>query len=160
IFQEIVNLHTGEALVFCPTAVLDMSEPPSGPMRIKDLYQALGDSYFKIRIRKRISEDGGKSIMANDKLLNIPEITSSTSDRSSSLRTVTSEPEQSRGCSKSASEASRRQSALGAKSPDPNVLSQARSRGRNDPAVYKTMQKNSTQPSSHFEGDGDAISRA
>jgi len=54
LFDEIVRLSTGEALVFCPTAILSMGS--SRP-------QSLRDSYAKVTIRDRISADGGQSIL-------------------------------------------------------------------------------------------------
>ena len=56
IFAEIVKLESGEALMFCPSAVLDLveGEAPS----------KLGMEWLKIRVRKRITEDGGRSILA------------------------------------------------------------------------------------------------
>ncbi|KAJ9653189.1 hypothetical protein H2198_007600 [Neophaeococcomyces mojaviensis] len=54
LFREIVRLGTGEALVFCPTAVLSV---PLGRPKL------LQDSYAKVRIRDRLSADGGQSIL-------------------------------------------------------------------------------------------------
>lgn len=86
IFQTIISLETGEALLFSPTARLDVGveagstkdgstkdrskEDESTKDETKSLQQPipkqLKDSYIKIRIRKRITTDGGKSIMASD----------------------------------------------------------------------------------------------
>ena len=56
IFAEIVELEPGEALMFCPSAVLDWieGEAPS----------KLGMEWLKIRVRRRLTEDGGRSILA------------------------------------------------------------------------------------------------
>ena len=56
IFAEIVELEPGEALMFCPSAVLDRveGEAPS----------KLGMEWLKIRVRRRLTEDGGRSILA------------------------------------------------------------------------------------------------
>ncbi|KAK5943996.1 hypothetical protein PMZ80_003277 [Knufia obscura] len=59
VFQKIVQLSTGEALVFCPTAVL--SETGGRP-------DVLRDGYFKLNVRYRISADGGQSILPSDVL--------------------------------------------------------------------------------------------
>ena len=64
LFQDIVALKTGEALVFSPTAMIDVDEAGHA--------EALGHQFFKMRVRKRLTADGGKSIMASDKS-NVPE---------------------------------------------------------------------------------------
>ena len=81
IFETIVGLQTGEALLFSPTAILDLQkearskegESAAGENKgdgIKPLQQPtpkqLQGSYISIRIRQRITADGGKSIMASD----------------------------------------------------------------------------------------------
>ncbi|KAL8736881.1 MAG: hypothetical protein Q9181_002247 [Wetmoreana brouardii] len=55
IFQAIVNLETGQALLFSPLAMLDLTE--FGP-------QKLGLRYVKMRVRKRLTADGGRSAQA------------------------------------------------------------------------------------------------
>lgn len=55
IFRTIVNLETGQALLFSPTALLDVTD--SGPKK-------LGTRHVKMRVRKRITADGGKSVSA------------------------------------------------------------------------------------------------
>jgi hypothetical protein len=85
LFDQIVKLKTGEALVFCPTAVVDVVPnddilevdiPGSGitsveptisssvsnqtEMKVKEL----GSRYIRLRIRNRITMDGGRSILA------------------------------------------------------------------------------------------------
>ena len=62
LFESIVGLETGEALVFAPTAVLDVSD-------IDGTAQPMNHNHFKIRIRKRLTADGGKSIMASDNIV-------------------------------------------------------------------------------------------
>ena len=56
IFAEIVELEPGEGLMFCPSAVLDLveGEAPS----------KLGMEWLKVRVRRRLTEDGGRSILA------------------------------------------------------------------------------------------------
>lgn len=52
-FAEIVKLSTGEALVFCPTAALEMNSGKPVPLQ---------DGVVKITVRDRISADGGQSM--------------------------------------------------------------------------------------------------
>jgi hypothetical protein len=60
LFYRIVNLRVGEALLFSPGAVLGTtSESPSSPELSR-----LGAGYLGIRIRKRLTEDGGKSVLS------------------------------------------------------------------------------------------------
>ncbi|KAI4650520.1 hypothetical protein J4E93_002876 [Alternaria ventricosa] len=56
LMQEIEGLATGEALVYCPNTVLAQNDDGS-------LVKATG-RLLKINIRKRITQDGGESIMA------------------------------------------------------------------------------------------------
>jgi hypothetical protein len=67
IFRTIVGLKTGEALVFCPAAMLDVRETVAKAPWPQLEVQELQDAYIKIRIRDRVTADGGKSIMASDK---------------------------------------------------------------------------------------------
>ncbi|MCJ1308201.1 hypothetical protein MMC25_001854 [Agyrium rufum] len=75
IFHTIVNLDTGHALLFAPSAMLDVveEEPDKTPAIGNELgkggtanlrAQKLGMGYVKLRIRKRITVDGGRSIMS------------------------------------------------------------------------------------------------
>jgi hypothetical protein len=59
IFNEIVKLKVGEALLFSPSAVMGVEEE-EGTYRLKKL----GAGYLKIRVRSRLTTDGGKSVMA------------------------------------------------------------------------------------------------
>ncbi|EXJ92553.1 hypothetical protein A1O3_01105 [Capronia epimyces CBS 606.96] len=59
LFEMIVGLQTGEALVFCPSALLDVG---GGDV------DRLKDAFIKIAIRSRVTVDGGKSIMASDEM--------------------------------------------------------------------------------------------
>lgn len=56
IFAQVVRLRVGEALLFAPSAVLGVAED----FRPKKLNHGV----LKIRVRKRLTADGGKSIMA------------------------------------------------------------------------------------------------
>lgn len=61
VFKTIVRLRRGEALVFCPKAYLDVAVDGS---RIE--YRPLQDGYARVKIRPRITADGGRSIVASD----------------------------------------------------------------------------------------------
>ncbi|KAF5570113.1 P-loop containing protein [Fusarium pseudoanthophilum] len=63
LFSYIVSLETGEALLFCPNALIGIGAAGASNS-IPSLIQ-LGSSTMKVRIRKRITADGGQSIMAN-----------------------------------------------------------------------------------------------
>ncbi|KAJ4027833.1 hypothetical protein NW752_000078 [Fusarium irregulare] len=56
LFSQIVELKTGEALLFCPSALVTTGITGHGK---------LGNGAMKIRVRQRVTEDGGKSIMAD-----------------------------------------------------------------------------------------------
>lgn len=66
IFRTIVSLQTGEALLFSPTALLDIGVQDSANTFAQHHLEKLKDSYIKLRIRKRITADGGKDIMASE----------------------------------------------------------------------------------------------
>ncbi len=57
IFLDIVNLRTGEALLFAPNGAMTIDS--------ENRSQRLGFSYLKIKVRARLTVDGGKSIMSN-----------------------------------------------------------------------------------------------
>ena len=57
LFAQIVELRVGEALLFAPNAVLDVSG-------ISGRVKKLSNGVLKVRIRKRVTEDGGRSVMA------------------------------------------------------------------------------------------------
>jgi hypothetical protein len=61
IFSEIVKLRAGEALIFSPSAMVGLEKGPDGERGMK----RLGAEYLKIRVRKRLTTDGGKSVMAS-----------------------------------------------------------------------------------------------
>ncbi|KAH7261681.1 hypothetical protein BKA59DRAFT_447931 [Fusarium tricinctum] len=63
LFTHIIELGTGEALLFCPSALVDAGT--TGISNLEASFVQLGSSTMKVRIRKRITEDGGRSIMAN-----------------------------------------------------------------------------------------------
>ncbi|KAL3457469.1 hypothetical protein BJX64DRAFT_295906 [Aspergillus heterothallicus] len=57
LFNEIVDLRVGEALLFSPSAVLC-----TGPL--EGTLKRLGSGYMKIKVRNRLTEDGGRSILS------------------------------------------------------------------------------------------------
>ena len=59
LFAEIVRLDAGEALVFSPAAMLDVAARGGGLEPVK-----LGSRYIKMRVRKRMTADGGRSVRA------------------------------------------------------------------------------------------------
>lgn len=61
LFEKIVALDAGEALVFSPSAMLGVDSRDGGgnPRMLK-----LGTRYIKVRVRQRITADGGRSILA------------------------------------------------------------------------------------------------
>ena len=72
IFTEIVKLGIGEALLFSPAAMLKIgssnihtyNDNKEGETAEKILPEKLGTHWAKVRVRMRLTEDGGKSIMA------------------------------------------------------------------------------------------------
>ena len=59
IFSDIVSLGTGEALLFAPNALVATNSLLSHVNS-----QRLGFSYLKVRIRTRITADGGRSVLS------------------------------------------------------------------------------------------------
>lgn len=59
--DEVAGLEVGEALMFAPSAVVGVDLNDDGCMGLR----RLGVGYIKIRLRKRLTMDGGKSVMAN-----------------------------------------------------------------------------------------------
>ena len=62
LFETIVSLTTGQALVFCPSAMLDVSD---------NEVLRLNDSFIRVRIRDRVTTDGGRSMCASDESQNL-----------------------------------------------------------------------------------------
>lgn len=61
ILKQIVELDAGQALVFSPSAMLGVDDQDgNGSPRM----QKLGTQYIKVRVRQRMTVDGGKSILA------------------------------------------------------------------------------------------------
>lgn len=67
-FETVVALRTGEAFVFSPDSVLDVVNASIGIWDTEMSLKPLLATSVKVRIRNRISTDGGKSIMASDKI--------------------------------------------------------------------------------------------
>lgn len=61
IFKQIVNLEAGQALLFSSSAMTGV-DTKADANRMK--MQKLGVGYLKIGVRNRLTEDGGRSIMA------------------------------------------------------------------------------------------------
>jgi hypothetical protein len=59
IFEKIVRLGTGEALVFAPSAMLAIC----GLSRSSTTETS--GSYVRVKVRARLSEDGGRSVLAD-----------------------------------------------------------------------------------------------
>ena len=56
IFAEIVDLEPGEALIFSPSAMLELVQG--------EISGKLGMGWLKVQVRRRLTEDGGRSILA------------------------------------------------------------------------------------------------
>lgn len=73
LFRKIVSLRTGEALLFAPSAAIGVKNVPDENLdgdsddstddERKEVVR-LGHGVLKIRVRKRVTQDGGQSIMA------------------------------------------------------------------------------------------------
>ncbi|PVH96646.1 hypothetical protein DM02DRAFT_644668 [Periconia macrospinosa] len=59
IFEEIVRLETGEALLFAPSAMQAI-----GGVSRSSMAKTSG-SYIRVKVRARLSEDGGRSVLAD-----------------------------------------------------------------------------------------------
>jgi hypothetical protein len=59
VFNEIVKLRVGEALLFSPSAIIGVKEGRPSPLTM------LGVNYMKILVRKRLTVDLGGSVRAD-----------------------------------------------------------------------------------------------
>ena len=60
-FKRVVSLDAGQALLFSPSAMLKVDKlAVDGSLRIIKL----GTGYVKIWVRKRLTADGGRSVLA------------------------------------------------------------------------------------------------
>ncbi len=72
IFSMIVRLKTGQALIFAPSAILAVQDSVAIPAedarhsseKRRPSAKSLGRGVLKVRIRNRMTSDGGRSIMA------------------------------------------------------------------------------------------------
>ena len=55
LFSRILNLRVGEALLFVPSAILERDD--------KGTSSTLGSNLLQVQVRKRLTWDGGKSIV-------------------------------------------------------------------------------------------------
>lgn len=67
--SEIVELNVGEALLFAPSAMLQVIDLTEEEKKNEEVVHSrrvkkLGVEYLSVRIRARVTVDGGKSIMA------------------------------------------------------------------------------------------------
>ncbi|GKU22006.1 unnamed protein product [Fusarium langsethiae] len=62
LMTHIVELRTGEAILFCPSALIGTSKASD---LLPTIFRRLANGRMKIRVRFRLTEDGGRSIMAN-----------------------------------------------------------------------------------------------
>lgn len=60
LFETIVKLRTGQALMFSPTALTELPASYGQPV------QLLGNGYLKVSIRKRLTADGGRSMASSE----------------------------------------------------------------------------------------------
>jgi hypothetical protein len=65
LFSQIVELGTGEALVFAPSAIVSLKSQSCLGQETKVTPRKLGHHVLRVIIRDRITADGGKSIMAS-----------------------------------------------------------------------------------------------
>ena len=67
LFSEIVSLKVGEALVFAPSAIVGVEKPKEetpGETAALGTIRRLAHGVMKIRVRNRVTADGGLSVMA------------------------------------------------------------------------------------------------
>lgn len=64
IFGQIIRLNVGEALLFAPSAMLAVSETTDAADKAKWKIEKLGLDYLHVRVRNRITLDGGRSVYA------------------------------------------------------------------------------------------------
>ena len=60
IFSDIVKLKVGEALMFSPNAMVGLRENTDGSTEI----QRVDFGYLKVKVRQRLTSDGGRSVLA------------------------------------------------------------------------------------------------
>ena len=69
VFNKIVRLRVGEGLLFAPSAIIGIRdgkrEHEADGSNDELEMKKMGVGYLKIKIRSRVTEDGGKSVLAN-----------------------------------------------------------------------------------------------
>ncbi|RAH70357.1 uncharacterized protein BO66DRAFT_451249 [Aspergillus aculeatinus CBS 121060] len=60
LLNQIVDLQVGEALLFSPSAIIKASASEAGDLK----FHRLGAEHLRIRVRQRITSDGGKSVLS------------------------------------------------------------------------------------------------
>lgn len=65
IMREIVDLNVGEALLFAPSAMLQVDRLTDEKNNSSQRVKKLGMEYWSVRVRARVTVDGGRSIMAS-----------------------------------------------------------------------------------------------
>ncbi|KAJ2998735.1 hypothetical protein NUW58_g228 [Xylaria curta] len=65
LFSQIVELGTGEALVFAPSAIVSLGQQSISGREPKTVPRKLGHHVLRAIVRRRITADGGRSIMAS-----------------------------------------------------------------------------------------------
>jgi hypothetical protein len=60
LFNRIVRLRVGEALLFSPSAIVGMTLRDDGDVG----FRRLGAEYLAVRVRARLTLDGGKSVLS------------------------------------------------------------------------------------------------
>ncbi|KAI1123028.1 hypothetical protein F5Y10DRAFT_286534 [Nemania abortiva] len=65
LFSQIVELRTGEALVFAPSALVSLQGEDSSEQGHKVIPKKLGHHVLRVVMRARLTADGGRSIMAS-----------------------------------------------------------------------------------------------
>lgn len=68
IFKLISSLNEGEPLLFCPSAMLDTENVKGSDGKIREKVQKLGLRFVKMKVRQRLSADGGKSVLARNEI--------------------------------------------------------------------------------------------
>ena len=58
-----MKLRVGKALLFSPSAILGLEKGPEGVT----VMERLGTDYLNIRVRKRLTTNGGKSDIVTDR---------------------------------------------------------------------------------------------
>ncbi|KAF8518615.1 hypothetical protein JB92DRAFT_3112943 [Gautieria morchelliformis] len=90
--SKVVNLKTGEAMIFSAEALVlrqvlhDRNASPEN-VHLEEV-APLGQGYLKVRSRKRITVDGGRSVLAAESPLHTPSVMSSERSISPSLQSV------------------------------------------------------------------------